>query len=128
MIKTGRKDRIRRAKARLPFLLARNIVSKLPIFSRFVVRSNLRFSSCRQKQNKTLRVFFCFWRKGQDSNLRMFPSLVFKTSAFNHSATFPPIIITYYSAFVYTLTTSSRSSMAPSNFSNFSALSPSTGT
>ena len=33
------------------------------------------------------------WRKGQDSNLRTFPSLVFKTSAFNHSATFPLSII-----------------------------------
>ena len=203
----GGKDRIRRAKAHLPFLLARNTVSKLPIFSRFVVRSNLRFSSCRQKQNKALRAFFCFWRKGQDSNLRMFPSLVFKTSAFNHSATFPHIIIPYslhqkqsptiilphlclfvnrqpqaamalldsslqsrninlwarlqrvwapegqsdvvkyllphrtasemqwtiqkigsYSALVYTFVTSSRSSIAPSNFSSFSAFSPSTGT
>ena len=26
----------------------------------------------------------------------MFPSLVFKTSAFNHSATFPSVIIAYF--------------------------------
>lgn len=68
------------------------------------------------------------WRKGQDSNLRGFRPLVFKTSAINHSATFPPIIIPDYSAFVYTFVTSSRSSTADSNFSNFSAFSPSTGT
>ena len=37
-----------------------------------------------------------YWRKGQDSNLRTFPSLVFKTSAFNHSATFPFAIIAYF--------------------------------
>ncbi len=44
------------------------------------------------EQEKTPRLAI-FWRKGQDSNLRRLPSLVFKTSAFNHSATFPHLII-----------------------------------
>ena len=37
------------------------------------------------------------WRKGQDSNLRYFRMLVFKTSALNHSATLPSLIISYFS-------------------------------
>ena len=35
------------------------------------------------------------WRKGQDSNLRDVNLLVFKTSAINHSATLPSLIIPY---------------------------------
>lgn len=36
---------------------------------------------------------FLFWRKGQDSNLRGVNLPVFKTGAFNHSATLPCFII-----------------------------------
>ena len=56
--------------------------------------------------NQEQALAYPFWRKGQDSNLRRFPSLVFKTSAINHSATLP---FTNYNIF--------ESILNPANFS-----------
>ena len=54
----------------------------------------------RKEQDSIRKTISCFlsasqdaWRKGQDSNLRYFRMLVFKTSALNHSATLPCTII-----------------------------------
>ncbi len=91
----GGKDRIKLLlRKSFPFLVVRKIASKLSIFAHSLVRSNLRFSSCHHGiKIRPSGSILIPWRKGQDSNLRMFPSLVFKTSAFNHSATFPSPII-----------------------------------
>ena len=62
--------------------------------------TNLRFGSCCSRRELSillrpsgLNKIETFWRKGQDSNLRGVNLPVFKTGAFNHSATLPRIIV-----------------------------------
>ena len=56
----------------LPFLLARNIANKFSIFSRFVVRSNLRFSSHLTMSENKIRPFGSILFSGAGSRTRTY--------------------------------------------------------
>ena len=77
----------------LTYLSANKIRSYGPILFAWRKGQDVDPSPSFKMVNQEQALAYPFWRKGQDSNLRRFPSLVFKTSAINHSATFPPFII-----------------------------------